>query len=136
MQKFRIIEIFFLNNRIHTGERPYKCPHCDRAFTQSNDLTLHVRRHTGDKPFGCICGERFITNSLLQMHRRTTGHIDDAVNYLSMLPTNSVNNPHRKWKETDGKRTGITATLSSLQQQHADQDGQIGKLETIPTQSQ
>lgn len=30
--------------RIHTGVRPYKCTHCDRAFTQSNDLTLHIRR--------------------------------------------------------------------------------------------
>lgn len=53
------------------------------------------------------------------MHRRTTGHIDDAVNYS--VNANSVNNPHRKWKETDGFRTGITATLSNLQQ-HIEQD--------------
>lgn len=85
---------------------------------------------SGDKPFGCICGERFITNSLLQMHRRSTGHVDETVNYLSTLPSNSVNNPHRKWNETDGKRTGITATLSSLQQ-HTDQDAQS---HSIPTQ--
>lgn len=95
-------------------------------------MTLHVRRHTGDKPFGCICGERFITNSLLQMHRRSTGHVDETINYLS-LPSNSVNNPHRKWKETDGKRTGITATLSSHLQQNVDQDE---KLTTVFTQSQ
>lgn len=54
------------------------------------------------------------------MHRRTTGHTDDTLNYSLTLPSNSVNNPHRKWNETDGKRTGITATLSSLQ--HGDQD--------------
>lgn len=98
--------------RIHTGERPYKCSHCERAFTQSNDLTLHVRRHTGDKPFSCgYCGDRFITNSLLQMHRRTTGHIENPTS--SSLPLNSVNNPHRTFNVNDGKRTGITATLTT-----------------------
>ncbi|XP_055309178.1 zinc finger protein 600-like isoform X2 [Sitodiplosis mosellana] len=101
--------------RVHTGERPYKCSQCDRAFTQSNDLTLHLRRHTGEKPFGCLdCGERFITNSLLQQHRRTAGHVDQHSNNSSApLPTNSVNNPHRKWNPDDGKRTGITAILTN-----------------------
>lgn len=69
------------------------------------------------------------------MHRRSTGHIDEPVNYLSALPSNSVNNPHRKWNETDGKRTGITATLSSLQQ-HIDQDEKFHTTPTMPTDSQ
>ncbi|XP_031621230.1 zinc finger protein 420-like [Contarinia nasturtii] len=103
--------------RTHTGERPYKCPHCERAFTQSNDLTLHVRRHTGDRPFICECGMRFITNSLLQQHRRTTGHIDHTINSSHPLPTNSVNNPHRTFNIHDGKRTGITATLTSSKEE-------------------
>lgn len=63
------------------------------------------------------------------MHRRSTGHSDEIVNYLSTLPTNSVNNPHRKWNETDGKRTGITATLSSLQP--VDQDGKSQSVQKI-----
>lgn len=70
-----------------------------------------MRRHTGDKPFGCYCGERFITNSLLQSHRRSAGHMDDS---KIPLPSNSVNNPHRKFSANDGKRTGITATLSGF----------------------
>lgn len=99
-------------------------------------MTLHVRRHTGEKPYGCDCGERnniqwfifghsdnnfieilfqgFITNSLLQQHRRASGHIDHHSNNSSIpTSTNSVNNPHRKWNPDDGKRTGITAILSN-----------------------
>lgn len=71
-----------------------------------------MRRHTGDKPFGCsCCRERFITNSLLQQHRRTTGHSEMEIGF-NPLSSNSVNNPHRIFGTNDGKRTGITATLS------------------------
>lgn len=57
--------------RIHTGQRPYKCTYCERAFTQSNDLTLHIRRHTGDKPYVCgVCGDRFI--QVLSFYLRTS----------------------------------------------------------------
>uniref|UniRef100_A0A8D0GEE4 Zinc finger protein 219 n=1 Tax=Sphenodon punctatus TaxID=8508 RepID=A0A8D0GEE4_SPHPU len=31
--------------RVHTGERPYKCPHCDYAGTQSGSLKYHLQRH-------------------------------------------------------------------------------------------
>ena len=35
--------------KIHTGIKPYKCRHCDRQFTQSNDLKRHTRLHSGEK---------------------------------------------------------------------------------------
>lgn len=53
--------------RVHTGSKPYKCTYCEKAFSQSNDLTLHIRRHTGDKPYICeVCGDRFIQVSGIQ----------------------------------------------------------------------
>jgi Zinc finger, C2H2 type len=67
---------------------------CDRAFTQSNDLTLHIRRHTGEKPYVCaVCGDRFIQGTALKQHQRMQGHFEGSqpTPYSSI----SVNNPSR-----------------------------------------
>ena len=38
---------------IHTGDKPYKCDVCDKAFSHSNNLQRHAMIHTGDKPYKC-----------------------------------------------------------------------------------
>jgi uncharacterized Zn-finger protein len=36
---------------IHTGELPYKCPQCDKAYSRTGRLKIHIRTHQGIKPY-------------------------------------------------------------------------------------
>ena len=49
-----------VHSRMHSGEKPYKCKHCQKNFSQSNTLLVHIRTHTGEKPYSCDeCGKCF-----------------------------------------------------------------------------
>ena len=55
--------------RVHSGEKPFQCRFCRKAFAQSGNLIAHERIHTGEKPYQCEkCGKRFTQSSAYKNH--------------------------------------------------------------------
>ncbi|CAF1347299.1 unnamed protein product [Adineta steineri] len=67
--------------RTHTNERPYICDICDKAFRRQDHLRDHKYTHSKEKPYQCLdCGKGFCQSRTLIDHR-TRIHKQQSVSY-------------------------------------------------------
>ncbi|KAM7299213.1 zinc finger protein 717 [Ixodes scapularis] len=67
----RYTKFVTMHERTHTGEKPFPCKICHKAFAKKSYLKQHMRTHTGEKPFRCeVCPKAFALVNNLVVHRR------------------------------------------------------------------
>ncbi|XP_055912418.1 zinc finger protein 26-like [Eupeodes corollae] len=56
----------------HKEIKPFKCEQCNQRFVRNSCLNRHLKTHTGDRPFSCeFCSKRFPFMFALKIHERS-----------------------------------------------------------------
>ncbi|XP_052862821.1 zinc finger protein 883-like [Anopheles cruzii] len=65
---FHAARYLHVHKQIHNNDQ-HQCPHCPRKFARQDQLQDHIRTHTGEKPFPCkVCNKTFHVARNLRTH--------------------------------------------------------------------
>jgi len=54
---------------VHAKAKPFKCEYCPKLFGHKSSLVVHTRIHTKEKPYACdVCGRRFTDRATMKKH--------------------------------------------------------------------
>lgn len=62
--------------KVHTGERPYACPHCPMTFNVTSSYRIHLCRHTNVYPYNCDLCKRGFGSRFKYGNHRAAKHND------------------------------------------------------------
>lgn len=73
-QMYRFLSQLIVHQRVHTGERPFKCQECGKGFSKNSNLNLHLKVHTKNSVYETcpVCSARIFRSEYehhIQMHR-------------------------------------------------------------------
>ncbi|XP_077419330.1 uncharacterized protein LOC144050166 isoform X2 [Vanacampus margaritifer] len=91
------------HEKLHTGDRPHRCPICQKGYTMATKLRRHIKSsHVTEKPHSCHCGASYtLRQSLLRHHAQhhSQGELKEGLRQKAkpaMQELAAVNSRHPK----------------------------------------